>query len=186
MEGERNLTERSKNISRKRKIDKKATSKQSVLSTNSIVGVQTESLSVIRRDIGSMIQNLDIRDWIKKNESTEVVERSENPKNESGQTQSDRVMQLKLTSDDRGLVQEDESRSFLRDEEQCSGISDTTEYCIKGAFEGLPWEVECTAEVRKVLESERLEPWKIKLFVEKVGTLALGRHNWSQDLCKIL
>ena len=120
MEGERNLTERSKNISRKRKTDEKATSKQSVLSANSIVGIQTEPLSVIRRDIGSMIQNLDIRDWIKKNESTGVVERSQNPKNESGQTQSDSVMQLKLTSDDRGLEQEDESRSFLRDEDQCS------------------------------------------------------------------
>ena len=52
-------------------------------------------------------------------------------------------------------------------------LTTTPESDIDGAFEGLPWEVECTAKVWKILRGKRLEPWKKKQFVEKVKTLAL-------------
>ena len=156
----------------------------SVKSNNS----RKETLAIVRERIQSLIKKLDVRDWFKSSkkvvpqEKVKLATETEKPDFGSHQQQTNGV------EEDNRIFRKDESDEFsLNDNEENDGIvSVSSETCIEGAFEGLPWEVECTAEVWKVLHGKRLEPWKKKLFVEKVKSLAQGRDNWTLHLCKRL
>ena len=58
---------------------------------------------------------------------------------------------------------------------------------IHTAFEGLPWEVECTVNVSKILHEKRVEMWKKKLIIHKLQALAQGRKEWKRDhMCRLI
>ena len=59
---------------------------------------------------------------------------------------------------------------------------------IHTAFEGLPWEVECTVNVSKILHEKRVEMWKKKLIIHKLQALAQGRKEWGKrdHMCRLI
>ena len=143
-----------------------------------------ESLSVVSERIRSLIRKLDVRAWFKKADSHEKPRKAsmktEKPDLRHDQKQTDVV-------EEGGRIPEvNEENAGHSDEDNDAIVSVTSRVCVEGAFEGLPWEVECTAEVWKILHDKRLEPWKKKLFVEKARNLAQGRDNWTVHLCKRL
>ena len=143
-----------------------------------------EPLSVVSKRIQSLIKKLDVRAWFKRAASHEKG-RKASVKTDKPELQHDRK-QTDAVEEARGVAQEKEENAGNRNDDNVAVISVTSGVCVEGAFEGLPWEVECTAEVWKVLHDKRLEPWKKKLFVEKVKNLAQGRDNWTLHLCKRL
>ena len=143
-----------------------------------------EPLSVVSKRIQSLIKKLDVRAWFKRAASHEKG-RKASVKTEKPELQHDRK-QTDVVEEAKVVAQENEENAGNRNDDNVAVISVTSGVCVEGAFEGLPWEVECTAEVWKVLHDKRLEPWKKKLFVEKVRNLAQGRDNWTLHLCKRL
>ena len=143
-----------------------------------------EPLSVVSERIRSLIKKLDVRAWFKKTASHEKT-RKASVKTEKPDLHHDRK-QNDVVEEASGIAQENEENAGHSNEDNVAAISVTSWVCVEGAFEGLPWEVECTAEVWKVLHDKRLEPWKKKRFVEKVRSLAQGRNNWTVHLCKRL
>ena len=146
--------------------------------------LRKEPLSVVRERIQSLIKKLDVRAWLKKVASHDKARKApmKNEKSdlEIAQKQSDAVEEASR------IIQEEKDQSSRNKEDNDTIVPVTLEACIEGAFEGLPWEVECTSEVWKVLHGKRLESWKKKMFVEKVRNLAQGRDNWTPHLCKRL
>lgn len=138
-------------------------------------------MSVVKERIQSLIKKLDVRTWFEKVASHEKT-RKASMKTEKPDLQNDQ----KRSEEVSGVAEEKEGKSSRSNEDNDTIVSVTSEACVEGAFEGLPWEVECTAEVWKILHDKRLESWKKKLFVEKVRNLAQGRDNWTVHLCKRL
>ena len=172
--------EQSKTSSSSTNIENPSTSMPSSKSANS----RKEPLSVVTERIRSLIKKLDVHAWFKKVASHEKPRKAslkmEKPDLQNDQKQSD------VEEEANGIAKENEENAGHSNEDNDAIVSVTTGPCIEGAFEGLPWEVECTAEVWKILHDKRLEPWKKKLFVEKVKNLAQGRDNWTVHLCKRL
>ena len=82
---------------------------------------------------------------------------------------------VKATKGDDGNVDEDEIQGD-RDIE--------TEIDSKSPFEDLPWEVDCTDRVWKIMRSKRVDNSTRRRIIEKIRMLANGR--WSKTLCKRL
>lgn len=179
---EKRLSDRSKTPSSSSSSE---TTSPSMLSSKSNQIAIKESLSTVRERIQSLVQKLNVRDWFKKVVSQEKARQS-SVKNQKSDLEIDQKQTDGAEDVGRTLAQEDEDDSNRSNEVNDAVASVTSETCIEGAFEGLPWEVECTAEVWKVLHGKRLESWKKKLFVEKVRNLAQGRDNWTLHLCKRL
>ena len=139
-----------------------------------------EPLPDVSKRIQSLIKRLDVRAWFQKVASNEkprkVPRKTETPGLQNDKKQSNAV---KETS---GIAQESEGNSSRSNDETDAVFCDR----LEEAFEGLPWEVDFTEKVRKVLHDRRLEWAKRKLFVEKVTKLAQGRDNWTVHLCKRL
>ena len=139
-----------------------------------------EPLLVVSERIQSLIRRLDVRACLQKVASHEkprkVSTKTETPDLQNDQKQSNA---LKETS---GIAQESEGNSCRSNDHTDAVVCDR----LEEAFKGLPWEVEFTEKVRKVLHDRRLEWAKKKQFVEKVTNLAQGRDNWTVHLCKRL
>ena len=71
------------------------------------------------------------------------------------------------------------ANSMARDETELEDSID-----IESPFENLPWEVDCTDQVWKVLRSKRVPNRTKKRVIAKIRMLAEGR--WSANLCKRL
>ena len=82
---------------------------------------------------------------------------------------------VKATKEDDGNLDEDE---FLGDRDI------ETEIDSKSPFEDLPWEVDCTDRVWKIMRSKRVDNSTRRRIIEKIRMLANGR--WSKTLCKRL
>ena len=149
-----------------------------------------EPLFLVRIHIQSLIGKVDIRKSIKKivpqEKARKASMKSEKPDLESEKKQTDGAENSTLNNTVFRIAQEDEGDPRRNDEDSDASVSDASETYIEGAFDSLPWEVECTSEVWKVLNGKRLESWKKKRFVEKVINLAQGRDNWTPHLCKRL
>ena len=148
-----------------------------------------EPLSAVRERVLSFILKLDIRERLKHlfhqeqpSRKLRVEEQSPANQRKSEKVESSADHNHNL---DRTSTGHQEEASNL-DDTHDTPLTTTPESDIDGVFEGLPWEVECTAEVWKILRGKRLEPWKKKQFVEKVKSLALGRDNWTFHLCQRL
>ena len=144
-----------------------------------------EPLSIVRERIQLLIKKLDVRAWFKKMASDTKARKGSTKTEKPPEVENDQKQTNGVEEASR-VTQEENGASSLNNEDNDSIVPVTSETCMEGAFEGLPWEVECTAEVWKVLHGKRLEPWKKKLFVEKVKTLAQGRDSWTLHLCKRL
>ena len=139
-----------------------------------------EPSSVVYERIQFVIKNLDVHAWFKNAASHEKPRKAsrttEKPDPQNYQKQSN------VAEEASAIAQENEGHSSQSNEDKDDFVCER----LEEAFSGLPWEVECTEKVRKVLNDRRLEWWKKKRFVEKVKNLAQGRENWTAHLCKRL
>ena len=139
-----------------------------------------DPLPVVYERIQSLIKKLDVRARFKKAASHEKPRKASRITKKTD-LQNDQK-QRNVVEEASGIAQENEGNSSQRNDDNDAVVCDK----LEEAFKGLPWEVDCTEEVRKVLHDRRLEWWKKKLFVEKVRNLAQGRDNWTVHLCKRL
>ena len=91
------------------------------------------------------------------------------------ETPKDHTFEASTTSDNR---QTDATEQEITDDEVEAEID------FKTPFEDLPWEVDCTDRVWKVMRSKKVDNNMRKRIIEKVQMLANGR--WSKTLCKRL
>ena len=91
------------------------------------------------------------------------------------ETPKDHTFEASTTSDYR---QTDATEREITDDEVEAEID------FKTPFEDLPWEVDCTDRVWKVMRSKKVDNNMRKRIIEKVQMLANGR--WSKTLCKRL
>ena len=93
----------------------------------------------------------------------------------ANETPKDHTFEASATSDYR---QTDATEQEIRHHEV------EVEIDFKTPFEDLPWEVDCTDRVWKVMRSKKVDNNMRKRIIEKVQMLANGR--WSKTLCKRL
>ena len=91
------------------------------------------------------------------------------------ETPKDHAFEASTTTDNR---QTDATEQEITDDEVEAEID------FKTPFEDLPWEVDCTDRVWKVMRSKKVDNNMRKRIIEKVQMLANGR--WSKTLCKRL
>ena len=91
------------------------------------------------------------------------------------ETPKDHTFEASATGDYR---QTDATEQEITDDEVEAEID------FKTPFEDLPWEVDCTDRVWKVMRSKKVDNNMRKRIIEKVQMLANGR--WSRTLCKRL
>ena len=91
------------------------------------------------------------------------------------ETPKDHTFEASTSSDNR---QTDATEQEITDDEVEAEID------FKRPFEDLPWEVDCTDRVWKVMRSKKVDNNMRKRIIEKVQMLANGR--WSKTLCKRL
>ena len=167
-------------ISPKRSKTSLSSSNSETPSSSKSANSRKEPLPVVCERIQSLIKKLDVRAWFQKVASHEKP-RKVSTKTEKSDLQNDQK-QSNVVEGASGIAQENEGNSNRGNDDNDAVICKT----LKEAFKGLPWEVECTEKVRKILHDRRLEWWKKTLFVEKVKNLAQGRDNWTVHLCKRL
>ena len=134
----------------------------------------------VSQRIQSLIKKLDVHAWFQKIASDEKP-RKVSTKTEKSDLQNDQKQSNVVEGTSR-IAQENEGNSNRGNDDDDAFVCDR----LEEAFKGLPWEVECTEKVEKILHDRRLERWKRKLFLEKVKNLAQGRDNWTEHLCKRL
>ena len=93
----------------------------------------------------------------------------------ANESQKDHTFEASATSDYR---QTDATEQEITHDEV------EVEIDFKTPFEDLPWEVDCTDRVWKVMRSKKVDNNMRKRIIEKVQMLANGR--WSKTLCKRL
>ncbi|XP_022794976.1 TPR and ankyrin repeat-containing protein 1-like [Stylophora pistillata] len=145
--------------------------------------LRKETLAIVRERVLSLIKKLDVRDWLKISKKLKKVtpqEKAELYANKEEQGYRSLLYQTALVEEDDRTFQKRESNEFRVAKENTDNVVKLS------SFEGLPWDVECTAKVWKILSDKRLESWMKERFFDKVRSLAQGRDNWTPHLCKRL
>ena len=105
------------------------------------------------------------------NEPSEVIQMTENYER---QTKDEDEIPLKRAEDDDTNIDDIE----IGDGDAEADID------FKSPFEDLPWEVDCTDRVWKVMSSKRVDNCMRRRIIEKIRMLANGR--WNTTMCKRL
>ena len=136
-------------------------------------------------EIGLLINSLKFEDIDVKCENTVSKERNTPEDKESSmasiETSCDKNVAME-TSCDKNVAIEN-SKHMSDDDNNDDDVMETCEnedLCL----DGLPWEVECTQDVWRVLKMKNLEPSMKKKILRKIKMLASG--NWPRDLAKRL
>ena len=153
------------------------------ISSSKSNNLKKEPLAMVRERVLSLIKKLDVRDWLKTSKKVKKVipqEKTELYVNKEEQDCGSHQQQIyRVEEDNRNFLKHD-SNEFCVDKENDDNVVKLS------SFEGLPWDVECTEKVWKILSDKRLESWMKERFFDKVRSLAQGRDNWTPHLCKRL
>ena len=105
------------------------------------------------------------------NEPSEVLQIAEN---DERQTKDEDEIPLKRAQDDDANI----------DDIDIEGVDAEDDIDSKSPFEDLPWEVDCTDRVWKVMRSKRVDNCMRRRIINKIRMLANGR--WNTTMCKRL
>ena len=104
-------------------------------------------------------------------EPSEVLHTTEN---DERQTKDEDEAALKRTEDNDANI----------DDIEIGGVDEEADIDSKSPFEDLPWEVDCTDRVWKVMRSKRVDNCMRRRIIKKIRMLANGR--WNTTMCKRL
>lgn len=107
-------------------------------------------------------------------ESEDFNEPSELPQMTNNDKKEDEVL----------LEPETEHEDAIIDDIEIGGDDSEADIDSKSPFEDLPWEVDCTDRVWKVMRSKRVDNRMRKRIIDKIRMLANGR--WNKTMCKRL